>query len=178
MQCSASSHPHLVARSALRARGSCCGYSVTELVIVISIMGTLAGITVGSFNQFLGGAKDAVAEERVETLNQGLHRFAQQNYELLFNPVNTATADELVILRTLQYRHENPNRATIGSPYFDPRYNPVASSSLSDYRIRWTGKNYHLLKPGTPGTGMLMNFEGTDFTSPFAFPPNFKMAGR
>ncbi len=174
----ASSFPQHFTHSTFCARVSYYGYSVTELVVVISIMGVLAGITVGSFNQFLGGAKDAVAEERVETLNQGLHRFAQQNYELLFNPVNTATADELVILRTLQYRHENPNRATVGSPYFDPRYNPAASSSLSDYRIRWTGKNYQLLKPGTPGTGMLMNFEGKDFTSPFDFPPNFKMAGR
>ncbi|MEZ5990013.1 MAG: hypothetical protein R3F30_12970 [Planctomycetota bacterium] len=147
-------------------------------MIVISIMGALAGIAVGSFNQFLGGAKDAIAEERLESLNQGLHRFAQQNYELLFNPVNTATADELVILRTLQYRDPDIDRAGIGSPYFDPRYNPVASNSLSEYRIRWTGKNYQLLKPGTPGNGLLMNFEGTDFTVPFAFPPNFKMAGR
>lgn len=159
-------------------RGFCRGYSVTELVIVISIMGTLAGIAVGSYNQFLGGAKDALAQERVESLNQGLHRFAQQNYELLFSPVNTATADELVILRTLQYRHEDPNRATVGSPYADPRYNPVASSSMNEYRLRWAGKSYELLKPGTPGTGLLMNFEGTDFTDPFNFPPNFKMVGR
>lgn len=168
----------LPAGSSHGQRGFCRGYSVTELVIVISIMGTLAGIAVGSYNQFLGGAKDALAQERVESLNQGLHRFAQQNYELLFSPVNTATADELVILRTLQYRHEDPDRATIGSPYADPRYNPVASSSMNEYRLRWAGKSYELLKPGTPGTGLLMNFEGTDFTEPFDFPPNFKMVGR
>lgn len=168
----------LPAGAANGPRGSARGYSVTELVIVVSIMGTLAGIAVGSFNQFLGGAKGALAQERVESLNQGLHRFAQQNYELLFSPVSTATADELVILRTLQYRHEDPDRATIGSPFADPRYNPVANSSVDEYRIRWAGKSYELLKPGTPGTGLLMNFEGTDFTEPFDFPPNFKMVGR
>lgn len=178
MTLTAPSTAPLPAGSASGLVRSARGYSVTELVIVISIMGTLAGIAVGSFNQFLGGAKGALAQERVESLNHSLHRFAQQNYELLFSPVHTATADELVILRTLQYRHEDPNRATIGSPFADPRYNPVASSSVDEYRIRWAGKSYELLKPGTPGTGLLMNFEGTDFTEPFDFPPNFKMVGR
>jgi hypothetical protein len=49
---------------------------------------------------------------------------------------------------------------------------------VSTYRLRWTGRMYELLKPGTLGTGILMNFEGTDFTTPFAFPPSFQMAGR
>ncbi|MDZ4406339.1 type II secretion system protein [Prosthecobacter sp.] len=154
------------------------GFSVTELVVTISIMGVLAGITVGSFNQFLGGAKDALAEARQEMLNQALHRFAQQNYEMLFNAMDSATADEMVILRTLQYRDTNLGRAKIGSPYMDPRYNPLSSSSTTLYRLRWTGRMYELLKPGQSGTGLLMNFEGTDFTTAFVFPPNFQMAGR
>lgn len=154
------------------------GFSVTELVVTISIMGVLAGMAVGSFNQFLGGAKDALAEARQEMLNQALHRFGQQNYEMLFNPMVNSTADEMVILRTLQYRDPDIDRAKIGSPYMDPRYNPLASSSTAHYRLRWTGRMYELLKPGQAGTGLLMNFEGTDFTTAFVFPPNFQMAGR
>lgn len=154
------------------------GFSVTELVVVISIIGVLAGIAVGSYNQFLGGTKDALAAERQEMLNQALLRFAQQNYEMLFNAMDTSAADEMVILRTLQYRDTDDDRAKLGSPYMDPRYNPVASSSTALYRLRWTGRLYELLKPGKTGTGLLMNFEGTDFTTPFAFPPNFQMAGR
>jgi type II secretory pathway pseudopilin PulG len=165
------------AAAPLRRRGT-WGYSVTELVIVISIIGTLAGITVGGMNHFLGGAKDALAAERQEMLNQSLHRFAQQNYEMLFNPMNSSGADEMVILRTLQYRDPDIDRAKFGSPYIDPSYNPVISSSKDVYRLRWTGKNYTLLKPGAAGTGLLMNFEGTDFTEAFEFPPNFQMAGR
>jgi hypothetical protein len=141
-------------------------------------MGVLAGIAVRSLNQQLDGAKDAVAEARQEMLNQALHSFAQHNYELLFTPIDAATADEMVILRTLQYRDPNPNRSKIGSPYMDPRYNPVASNSVSLHRLRWNGKMYELLKPGQAGTGLLMDFEGTDFTTAFVFPPNFKMAGR
>lgn len=151
---------------------------MTEMVVVICILGVLAGITVMSFGQFLGGAKDALAAERQETLNQALDRFAQQNYEMIFNAMNESIADELVILRTLQYRNPNANRAKIGSPYFDARYNPVASSDTTLHRLRWTGKQFELLKPGQSGTGLLMNFEGTDFTTAFVFPPNFQMAGR
>lgn len=156
-------------------RGS--GYSVTELVIVISILGVMSALTVGSFNQFLGGSKDALAVERKEMLNQAVHRFAQQNYELQFNANGNSLADEMVILRTLQYRDPNVNRATVGSPFVDPRYNPISSSDTSAYRLRWTGKMFELLSPGTSGSGILMNFEGTDFTTAFVFPPNFQTAG-
>ncbi|MDI1312831.1 type II secretion system protein [Prosthecobacter sp.] len=154
------------------------GFSMSEMVIVISIMGALAGIAVLSFGQFLGGSKDALAMSRQETLNQSVHRFAQQNYELLFDAMNGSVADELVILRTLQYRDPNIKRAQPGSPFMDPRYNPVSSSDASVHRLRWTGKLFELLKPGKSGTGILMNFEGTDFTTAFVFPPNFKTAGR
>ncbi|WP_395750955.1 type II secretion system protein [Prosthecobacter sp.] len=154
------------------------GYSVTELVIVISIMGVMASLTVGSFNQFLDGSKDALAAERKEMLNQAVHRFAQQNYELQFDASSGSLADEMVILRTLQYRDPNVNRATVGSPFVDPRYNPISSSDTSLHRLRWTGKMFELLSPGTSGSGILINFEGTDFTTAFVFPPNFQTAGR
>ncbi|MHB1082765.1 MAG: type II secretion system protein [Prosthecobacter sp.] len=154
------------------------GFSMSEMVIVISIMGVLAGITVMPMNQFLGGSKDALASSRQETLNQAVHRFAQQNYELLFDAMNGSVADEMVILRTLQYRDPNINRAQPGSPYMDPRYNPVSSSDSSVHRLRWSGRLFELLKPGQSGTGILMDFEGRDFTTAFDFPPNFQMAGR
>jgi type II secretory pathway pseudopilin PulG len=151
---------------------------MTELVIVISILGVLAGITVVPMNQFLTGGKDVMAATRQEMLNQAVYRFAQQNYELQFNRMDASLADELVILRSLQYRDPNINRAMIGSPYVDPRYNPVSSSNVSEYRLRWTGKMYELLSPGQSGTGILMDFDGADFTTAFVFPPNFQMAGR
>ena len=165
----------------LRARSSSravSGFSMTELVIVISVLGVLSTIAVTSFNHLLGSGKDVVASERREMLNQALHRFAQQNYDMVFTRIDGSTADEMVILRTLQYRNPDPARTMIGSPYFHPAYNPVGGSSADTYRLRWTGRNYELLKPGTPGAGILMNFEGTDFTTDFDFPPNFRMAGR
>ncbi|MGV3660626.1 MAG: type II secretion system protein [Prosthecobacter sp.] len=158
--------------------GGAGGFSMTELVIVISIMGVLATITVASFNQFLGGSKDALAKERQESLNQAVHRYAQTDKELLVQDISSSAADETRALRRLQYRNPNEDLALVGSPYFDPRYNPVGSSSDSTYRLRWTGTLFELLKPGKSGTGLLMNFEGTDFTTPFAFPPDFDTDGR
>ncbi len=154
------------------------GFSMSEMVIVICILGVLAGITVMPFGNLLDGAKDALAQERQAALNQALHRFAYQNYEMIFNAINASIADELVVLRSLQYRDPNVNRAKIGSPYYDSRYNPVASSDTTLHRLRWSGRQFELLKPGQSGTGLLMNFEGTDFTTAFVFPPNFQMAGR
>lgn len=151
---------------------------MSEMVIVVSIMGVLAGIAVMPMNQFLGASKGALASARQETLNQAVYRFAQQNYELLFDAMNGSIADEMVILRTLQYRDPNINRAQPGSPYMDPRYNPVSSSDSTVHRLRWTGRLFELLKPGQSGTGILMDFEGRDFTTAFDFPPNFQMAGR
>lgn len=154
------------------------GYSVTELVIAVSIMGILAGVAVGSFQQFLGGGKDALAAERQERLNQALYRFAQQNFDLRLSAMDGSSADEMAILRTLQYRDPDPNRACIGAPFMDPRYNPVTSTASSSHRLRWTGRMFEVLSPGKTGTGLLVNFEGTDFTDAFVFPPNFQMAGR
>lgn len=169
---------HQGKRTPFLPAGSERGFSMSEMVMVIAIMGVLAGIAVHSFGQFLGGSKDALAASRQETLNQALYRFAQQNYELVFDGMSNSVADELVILRTLQYRDPNINRVQPGSPYMDPRYNPISSSDVSMHRLRWTGKLFELLKPGQNGTGILMNFEGTDFTTAFVFPPNFQMAGR
>ena len=169
---------HQGKRTTFLPAGSERGFSMSEMVMVICILSVLAGITVQAFSQFLGGSKDALAESRQETLNQALSRFAQQNYELLFDAMNGSVSDELVILRTLQYRDPNINRAQPGSPYVDPRYNPVASSDASVHRLRWSGKMFELIKPGQSGTGVLMNFEGTDFNTAFVFPPNFQMAGR
>jgi hypothetical protein len=57
-------------------------------------------------------------------------------------------------------------------------WNPAISSSTGDYRVMWMGNLYKLLPPGTTGTGLKVNFEGTDLGTPFQFPPNFTMAGK
>ncbi len=159
----------------IRWRG---GFSLTEMVLTISIMGTLAGVAVVSFGHLTNSAKEVLAEERLEMLNSGLHRFSQYNYELVFSAQQGSAGDEMLVLRTLQYRHPDDLYAKVGSPYVVPHYNPKISSGSSDYRLTWNGRLYELIRPGSPGTGLKMVFDGSDLTMPFQFPPNFQMAGR
>jgi hypothetical protein len=148
------------------------------MVVTISVIGALSGVAVVSFGHLTGSAREVLAEERREMLNQALHRFSQYNYELVLAPQKASPGDELLVLRTLQNRNPNETYAKVGSPYVVPHYNPKISSDPADYRIAWTGRLYELLVPGETGLGLKMVFDGSDLTQPFSFPPNFEMAGR
>jgi type II secretory pathway pseudopilin PulG len=151
------------------------GFSLPEIIAIIGIIGVLASAAVVSVPRILGSSKSTVARNSVETLNSGLHRFNQSNYELIVTAVSGSADDELAVLRTLQYR--DPNLPAIGSPYVRNDWNPAPSGSASDYRIVWAGTIFQLLEPGTAGTGLKVIFDGTDFGTPYAFPAGYTMAG-
>jgi prepilin-type N-terminal cleavage/methylation domain-containing protein len=163
---------------AFKRRGRESGFSMSEMVIVISILGVLAGVALISMTGAYGAAEDTLAANRLETLNRALYQFSQQNYELVFNPRAESATDEMFVLRTLEYRNPDTNKAKIGSPYVTPCYNPTTSSVPEDFRIRWNGRMFELLRPGQSGTGLKVTFDGSDLTEAFSFPPNFQMAGR
>ena len=150
------------------------GFSLPEIIAVIGIIGVLASAAVVAIPSILGTSKSTVARNLVETLNTGLHRFNQSNYELIYTATNAAT-DELTVLRTLQYR--DPALPAVGSPYVRNDWNPATSSSASDYRVVWTGSIFKLLEPGAAGTGLKVKFDGSDFGTPYAFPAGYTMAG-
>lgn len=157
------------------------GFSITEVTITIAIIGVLAGIAVMRISGTYTSSQEAIAREKVELLNSGLHKFNYSNYEIHPGslPVQTGTTgDEWAVLRTLQYRNPDEDRASPGSPFVNPCYNPSSSSSTDDFRITWTGRLYKLLKPGETGLGIKVVFDGSDYTTPYVFPPNFSMAGR
>lgn len=167
-------HPKSQASTLLRR----AGFSMTEVIATIAIMGVLAGICIAGMTGVLKGSKSALAEAKLEMLNKGLDAFAYSNLELTFNVLAGSTGDEFAVLRFLQYRDANENRATVGSPYVRPDYNPASSSSPDDYRIIWKGSRYALLRPGTNGAGMKVVFDGSDYTVPFVFPPGFSRYSR
>lgn len=151
---------------------------MSELVITISILGVLAGVVIISMQGAFGASKEALATSRVEMLNSALHTWSTANREMTFLRRDDSTSDELIVLRDLQYRNPNEALASIGSPYVPPEYNPDNSSSDQDFRIRWNGRCFELLRPGETGTGLLMVFDGSDFTEPFPFPENYQSSGR
>jgi prepilin-type N-terminal cleavage/methylation domain-containing protein len=154
------------------------GFSLTEIIVVICVLTVLAGVAMVAMSGAFLASKESLAQSRVEWLNRALYEFAQQNYEMVFTSRDDTAADEMFVLRSIQYRNPDEDKAKLGSPYITPTYNPVASSETSDYRIRWTGKLYQLIRPGDEGLGLKMDFEAKDMTTAFQFPPNFQMAGR
>ena len=152
------------------------GLSLTETLTVIAIIGVLGALAFPQIGNVFTPSKEAMARNVCETINNGVHRFNQANYEMLFTGVAVSGQDEMLILRTMQYR--NPDNPAPGSPYVRCDWNPSISSSTADYRLQWTGTLYKLLKPGQSGVGLKVEFDARDITTPFVFPEGFTMAGK
>jgi prepilin-type N-terminal cleavage/methylation domain-containing protein len=154
------------------------GFSMSEIVVTISVLGILATIVIMELSGNYESARATLARNRVEQLNNALTTWATARTEMIFSRLDDSTADEMKVLRDLQYRHPDEDKADINSPYMPPEYNPKTSSSLNDYRIRWNGRRYELLMPGTNGSGLKMVFDASDITEAFTFPPNYTSGGR
>lgn len=154
------------------------GFSMTEMIVVIAIIAILSTIVIVMMKGAFAASKETLAVSRLEMLNAALHAWSHSNREMNFMRMDGSTTDEFVVLRDLQYRNPNPKKATYNSPFLPPEYNPKTSSSIYEYRFRWTGRNYELLRPGQDGTGLLMVFDASDYTDPFIFPAGYQPGSR
>lgn len=144
------------------------------MVITIAILGILAGIAYFSLGGSLAASQQTMARARVEMLNSALKKWAMVNPEMYYPASESATTDELFVLRSLQYRNPDEDKAAPGSPFVPAEYNPQDSTSEQDYRLRWNGRIFELLEPGQPGTGLRMAFDASDMTEPVTFDENYK----
>lgn len=149
------------------------GFSLSEMVITISLLGILSGVAMVSLHSGFSASQETLALDRLETVNRAVHQYSVSNTELVFNAKADSAADEIYLLRKLQYRNPNEAKAAVGSPYLPPNYNPAISSTATEFRLRWNGRLFELLRPGQNGTGLKVAFDGSDMTQPFVFPPNF-----
>jgi prepilin-type N-terminal cleavage/methylation domain-containing protein len=138
------------------------GFSLTEMITTISMLGVLAGIALIMLNGTFDKTKENLAINRLEMVNKALDAFMTNNYEIVWPASPSSTSDELTILAGLRYRSPDPNKISVGSPFIDPRYNPKPSSDKTTYRLRWIGNRFELLRPGVAGTGVKISFDGTD----------------
>lgn len=149
------------------------GFSMSEVVMVVALLGVLASIITGSFTGLTESGREVVATQRVETLNQALSRLAVAGRRIFTTPQIASARDEDLVVMTLQARDES----IVGSPFVVPTYQPKGSSDTSTYRMRFTGSRFELLTPGQNGTGLKVEFDGSDTGPPRVIPPNFRPFG-
>ena len=149
------------------------GFSMTEMVWVIAVMGILAALVITSVGSVWSGSRDTVAHQKAEMLNQALAKYAQTGQEITFPSNPSAASDEVVVLHYLQAR-----TGQIGSPYISPSYRPKDSSSSDDYRLIWSGTLFKVIPPGTTGTGIQVPFDGSDMGDPWVTPPDWQPYGK
>lgn len=151
------------------------GFSMTEIIWVVAIMGILAAIVITSVGQISDGSKVTVANEKLEMLNHALATYAQTGAEINF-PSSSGYSDEVVVLHYLQGR--NTTNPQVGSPFVSPYYRPQPSSNPADYRLQWNGSLFKLLAPGQTGTGLQVPFDGSDMGEAWIQPPDWQPYGR
>lgn len=154
------------------------GFSMSEIIVTISILGILAAVAVLNLGSNYASIQRTLAAEKMEMLNRGLNDRAASIKEYTESAASGATWDENLLLLTLQYRNPDDDAADTNSPYIDPRYRPKTSSSPSTYRLQWNGRRFELLSPGTEGSGLLVAFDGSDYGEPRVYPPDFNTNGR
>lgn len=154
------------------------GFSLSEMIITVAVIGILAAIAIPNVGKVTEGSRRGVAQNVVETLNKATRQFGHSQWDLRTIPVVASGGDEVLILRTLQWRDPNPSgELNPPGPFMKTDWNPTASTSSKDYRAEWTGSSWRLLEPGTDGAGLKIAFDGSDLGTPYVHAPGFEPAG-
>ncbi len=157
---------------------STAALSLVEVMITVAVIGIVAALAVPNLGRVLDGSRRGVAQNIVETLNKATRQFGHSQWDLRTTPEAASGTDELLVLRTLQWRDPSPGgELNAPGPFMRPDWNPTASTSDQDYRVEWTGSSWRLLEPGSAGAGLKVAFDGSDLGTPHVHEPGFQPIG-
>jgi prepilin-type N-terminal cleavage/methylation domain-containing protein len=152
------------------------GFSILELLIVISMIGIITSIAIPQLGVLLPSSKDVLARDFVENLNGSLMKHNQSNYRIKYPKNDSFAGDEIQIVRTLQWRDDEDPAS--GSPYMRQDWHPVVSSDVSEYRIKWNGYSFELIYPSSRGIGIRLSLDGSDYGLNYQFEKGYKPIGK
>ena len=153
-------------------------FSLLVVLSTVAVIGILAALAIAGLGRILEGSRLGVAQNVIETLNQAAKKFGHSQWDLRSSPVPSSAGDELLILRTLQWRDPNPSgELNAPGPFMKTDWNPSLSTSDEDYRAEWTGSSWRLLEPKTAGAGLKIVFDGSDLGTPYVHDGSFKPVG-
>ena len=153
------------------------GFSLVEMVVTVAVVGILSGIALTNMGGIFGKSKDVIADNVMATLNKATRKFSHSQWELSFSEIATSAGDELHVLRTLQWKDPDTSEMNLHGPFMRVDWNHVGSSDSNDHRLKWTGSSWKVLRKGTAGTGLRVDFAGTDLGTPYVHPNDFTSVG-
>jgi len=154
------------------------GFSLAEMLTTLAVIGILAAVAIPSVGTVVEGSRRGVAVNIIETLNKAARNFSHSQWDLRTAPNAATGADDLLILRTLQWRDPNPTgELNASGPFMRTDWNPALSSDSADYRAEWTGSSWRLLEPRTVGSGLKIVFDGSDLGTPYVHAAGFEPVG-
>ena len=152
-----------------------CGFSLVEVIVTVAVLVVISSLAIKYFGGTLDASRSVVAEDVMTVINNGLKKHSQMNYAFNLPADHGGVDDEIAILRSLQWR--DPVDLVPGAPFIPGNWHPVESYDIEEYRLRWNGKLFNVLEPGTSGSGIKVQFDASDYSLNYTFPDDFVPVG-